>query len=138
HALVDLRVAHQAFRLLAFFDAVEIGEELPTQHRDALVAGREILMLAVGDGALADPGDEILIHHVRRDPASGARVLDRALPGRDAVLDIRFALLRHAHERPGDAERILVVDRDAPLEILAGIKRVRPQADAADGPERVF
>ena len=93
---------------------------------------------AVGDLALPDPGHEILVHHMAGDPAPGFRIGDRPLPGRDAVLHIRLALLRHAAEMPHDAERVLVIDRHAELDMVAGEQPVRPQADAADRPQPVL
>src|SRR5262245_25091462 len=71
-----------------------------------------------------------------RDPAA-VLVLDRAHPGRDLVLHIRLAALRHPHEEPADAERVLVVDRHAPFEVIAEIEAVRPQRHAPDGPDRI-
>src|SRR5215470_2553801 len=64
-------------------------------------------------------------------------VLDRACPGRDLVLHIGLAPLRHPHEEPADAERVLVVDRHPPFEVIAEIEAVRPQRDPTDGPDRV-
>ena len=84
-----------------------------------------------------DPRDEVLIHDVARDPAAGRRIGNRAMPRRDALLDVGFALLGHAAECPGDAQRMLVVHRNAPLEVIAGEQRIRPQADAAHRPHRI-
>ena len=96
-----------------------------------------MLLGAVGDAALADPGDDVLVDDVAGDPAAGL-VLDRADPGRHALLHVRLAALRHAHEEPRDAERVLVVDRHAPFEMAAEIKPVRPQRDAPDGPVAIL
>src|SRR5262249_30037277 len=108
-------------------------EEALADHGDAEVAGAEILLGAVRDGALADPGDDVLIDHVARDPAP-ALVLDRAMPGRDRSLLVGLALLGYARVEPADAQRVLIVDRHAPFEMVAEIEAVRPQRDAADGP----
>src|SRR5690606_29977251 len=132
---VLLRIAHETLRVPALRDRVEIVEELAPHHRDAAVAAAEVLPRAVGDAALADPRDEVLVHDVAGDPATGRLVLDRRAPGRDALLHVRVALARHAVERPGDAERVLVVDRHAPLEMVAEAEDVRPQREAARGPE---
>src|SRR5580700_4750417 len=96
-----------------------------------------MLLGAVGDAALAGPGDDVLVDDVAGDEAAGF-VLQRADPGRHALLHVRLAVFWHAHEEPGDAERILVVDRYAPFEMAAEIKTVRPQRDAPDGPVAVF
>src|SRR5215813_15000550 len=71
-----------------------------------------------------------------RDPAA-VLVLDRAHPGRDLVLHIRLAALRHPHEEPADAERVLIIDRHAPFEVIAEIEAVRPERHAPDGPDRI-
>ena len=54
---------------------------------------RHSLPAAVGHRALADPGDDVLVDDVAGDPAAGARVLDRAGPGRDGALHIRLTFL---------------------------------------------
>src|SRR5262244_3350273 len=53
------------------------------------------------------------------------------------VSHVGLAPLRHAHEEPRDAERVLVVDRHAPFEMIAEVEAVRPQRDAAHGPIRI-
>src|SRR5213076_539953 len=88
---------------------------------------------AVGDGALPDPGDDILIDDVAGDPAA-VFAPKRAFPRRHAVLHVRLAALRHANEEPRHRQRVLVVHRHPPFEVAAEIEAVRPQRDAADGP----
>src|SRR5262249_16384700 len=117
-------------------DRVEVLEQPFADHDDAEVARPEVLLGAVGDTALTDPGDDVLVDDVARDPAA-VLVLDRAHPGRHALFHVRLPPLRHTHEDPGDAERILVVDRNAPFEMIAEIEAVRPQRDAAYGPIRI-
>src|SRR5258708_6148311 len=68
-----------------------------------------------------------------RNPEA-VRVLDWADPRRYRTLHIGLAALRHAHEEPGHAQRVLVVDRHAPFDLAAEIETVRPQRQAADGP----
>src|SRR6185312_14432578 len=91
--------------------------------------------LAIGDGTLTDPADKILVHDMAGDPASGLFIDDGRIPVRDAVLQVRLALLRHAGEEPADAERIGVVDRHTPFEVIAGEQHVGPQADPTNGPK---
>ena len=91
---------------------------------------------AVGDAALAHPGDDVLVDDVARDPAA-VLVFDRTHPGRHALLDIGFAPLRHPHEKPGDAERVLVVHRHPPFEMIAEVEAVRPQRDPTHRPIRI-
>src|SRR5205823_7749236 len=93
---------------------------------------------AVGDAALPDPGDKILVHHMAGDPAPGIGLGDRALPGRDRILDVGLTLSRHAAEMPHDAQRVLVIDRHAELDMIAGEEPVGPQADTADRPQPVL
>src|SRR5438876_7950617 len=50
----DVLVADHRFRLAAKRDAAEIVEEALADHGNAEVAGAEILLAAVGNGALAD------------------------------------------------------------------------------------
>ena len=45
-------------------DFLQFLEEAVADHRDAAVAGAEIFLRAVGDHALPDPGDDVLVHHV--------------------------------------------------------------------------
>src|SRR6266852_1369310 len=129
----DVGVADHALGVLAARDGVELVEEALADHRNAEVAGADILLGAVGDRALPDPGDDVLVDDVARDPAA-VLVLDRAVPSRNRPLHIRLSPFRHAHEEPGDAERVLVVDRHAPLEVIAEIEAVRPQRDASHRP----
>ncbi len=132
----QVRIADHCLGIAALRDGVEVVEEALADHGDAHVARTQILLGAIGDPALAHPGDEVLVHDVARDPAT-VLVLDRADPGRDRLLHERLAPLRHAHEEPGDAQRILVVDRHAPFEMIAEIEAVGPQRDPADGPVRI-
>ena len=76
-----------------------------------------MLLRAIGRATLTDPRDEILIHHVRRDPTPGARVANRTFPRRDLVLNVRLALFGDAREMPRHAERVVVVDRHAPFRV---------------------
>src|SRR5207253_10923771 len=107
-------------------------------HHDAAVARAQIFLAAIGDAALPDPGHEILVHDMAGDPASGPWVHDRPLPGRDAVLDIGLALLRHPAEMPHHAQRVLVIDRHPKLDMVAGEQPIRPQAHPADRPQPVL
>src|SRR5262249_42517478 len=132
-AIGDVRVADDRLGIATLRDRVEVLEQPFADHDDAEVARPEVLLGAVGDTALTDPGDDVLVDDVARDPAA-VLVLDRAHPGRHALLHVRLAPLRHTHEEPGDAERILVVDRNAPFEMIAEIEAVRPQRDAPYGP----
>src|SRR5690242_6452125 len=92
---------------------------------------------AIGHYALADPSDEILIHDVAGNPAAVEVVPHGTVLRRHALLNIRFALFGHPREGPGDAQRVSVVDRYAPLEVIAGEQRVGPQAHAAGGPHGI-
>src|SRR5580692_3206835 len=96
-----------------------------------------MLLGAVGDAALAGPGDDVLVDDVAGDEAASF-VLQRAHPGRHAFLHVRLAAFRHPDEEPRYAERVLVVDRHAPFEMAAEIKPVRPKRDTPDGPIAVF
>src|SRR5262249_39471367 len=135
-ALRHVRVADDRLRIAALGDGVEIVEQALADHHDAEVAGADVLLAAVGDRALADPGDDVLVDHVAGDPAA-VLVLDRAYPGGNGVLYVGLASLRHAHEEPRHAERVLVVDRHAPLEMIAEVEAVGPERDAAHGPIRI-
>src|SRR3982074_1218796 len=130
-------IANDAFGLPARLDRIELGKEALTHHADADVAAAQVLARAVSDHALAHPGDDVLVDDVARDPAP-AFVLDGAAPTRAPVLDEGLAPLRHAHEEPRDAERILVVDRHPPFEMAAEIESVRPQRDPPDRPIAVL
>src|SRR6267142_5568143 len=135
-AHVARRIADQALGVLAVGDRVDILEQLLAQHRDAAVARAEVLLRAVGDRALADPGDDVLVDDMAGDPAPGRGIPDGARPRRDPFLLVGLRLLGHADEGPGHREHVLVVDGNAPLEVLAQKKSVRPQAHAPDRPQR--
>src|SRR6185436_4382312 len=115
----------------------EVVEQAPAQQADPAIARAEVLARAIGDSALAHPGDDVLIDDVAGDPLAGVRIGRRAAPRGDRFLDIRLGFLRHADERPDHRKRVLVVDRHAPFEVLAEKETVRPEADAADRPERI-
>src|SRR5712691_132697 len=132
-AFGQVRAADDRLGIAALRDGVEIVEQALADHRNAHVARADILLGAVGDPPLPDPGDDVLVDDVARNPAP-VLALDRAHPGRDRFLHKGLASLRHAHEEPGDAQRVLVVDRHAPFEMVAEIEGVGPQRDAADGP----
>src|SRR5258707_11885894 len=57
---------------------------------------------------------------------------------RHAFLHVGLAPLRHPHEEPGDAERVLVVHWHAPFEMIAEVEAVRPERDPAHGPIRIL
>src|SRR5262249_28668693 len=135
-AFGHVRVADDRLRIAALGDGVEIVEQALADHHNSEVARADVFLAAVGDHALTDPGDDVLVDDVARDPAA-VRVLDRAHPGRNGALPVGFASLRHAHEEPRNAERVLVVDRHAPFEMIAEVEAVRPQRDAAHGPIRI-
>ena len=86
---------------------------------------------------LADPRDEILVHDVARDPAAGQRIANRSFPRRDRRLHVGLALVRHAGEVPGNAQRVLIVDRHAIFRMAQRAEAVRPQANASDRPALV-
>src|SRR5262249_7879971 len=132
----DVRAANDRLRLAALGKGVEVIEQALADHGDAEVARTDVLLGAIGDPALADPGDDVLIDDMAGDP-SPALVLDRTGPGRHRALHVGLAPFRNPHEEPRNAERVLVVDRHAPLEVVAEIKRVRPQRDATHGPVRI-
>src|SRR5262249_18150939 len=116
---------------------LDLLEHLPAHHDDSVVALAEVLLGSIGDRALSDPRDEVLVHHVARDEPAGHRIFDRRVPVGDAVLPERLHLVRHAVEKPPDAERAGVVDGDAPLEVRSGEETVRPQTGAPHGPQLV-
>src|SRR6202012_2600353 len=118
-------------------DGVELLEKAVAHHGHADIARAQIFLAAIGNAALADPGDNVLVDDMAGNPAAGI-VLDRADPGRHPLLHIGLAAFRHAHEEPRDIERILIVDRHAPFDMAAEIEAVRPQRDAADGPITVL
>src|ERR1019366_285180 len=129
----DVRVADDALGLGAGRERRELLEKALADHRDADIAGAEILQGAVRDRALPNPGDDVLVDDMARDPAP-IRVLDRAMPGRDRTLHVGLPLARHPCVEPADAERVAIVDRHPPFEMVAEIKPVRPQRHAADRP----
>src|SRR5262249_17121157 len=135
-AFRHVRVADDRLRIATLGDGVEIVEQALADHHNSEVARADVFLAAVGDRALTDPGDDVLVDDVARDPAA-VLVLNRAHPGRNGVLHVGFASLRHAHEEPRNAERVLVVDRHAPFEMIAEVEAVRPQRDAAHGPIRI-
>src|SRR5262249_60184623 len=96
HDAVLLRIADHGLGLLAAHHALGVVEDAPAHHDDAAGALAQVLLRAVGDRALADPGAGVLIHDVRSDPAVGERVLNGARPVRDALLPIRLGLLASA------------------------------------------
>src|SRR5262249_20803345 len=98
--LVDRRIADHRLRIAPVLDRLEIVEKAAADHHDATVARRQVLLRAVGDRPLPDPGDKILVHHVAGDPSPGLRIGYWTGPGRDAVLDIGLALLWHPTEMP--------------------------------------
>src|SRR6185503_21249012 len=137
-AAVLVRVANERLGLAAAHHGLGVFQDAPAHHDDAAVAFAQVLLRAVGDGALADPGDEVLVHDVRGDPAVGQRVLDRAVPVGNAVLLVGLHLVRHAIEEPAHAQHVGVVDRHTPLEVAPGEETVRPEAAPPDGPELVL
>ena len=48
---------------------------------------------------------------------------------------VRPDVFRRLIVKPGDTQRVLVVDRHAPFELLAEIKADRPQHEAPSGPK---
>src|SRR5579883_176876 len=129
--------AYHAARLLAGGHGFHLGEEAPAHHGDADVARPQILLSTIGDAPLADPGDDVLVDDVAGDEAT-VLVLERAHPGRHALLHVGLAALGDTREEPGDAQRILVIDRDPPFEVAAEKEAVRPQRHAADGPVTIL
>src|SRR5947199_1993006 len=136
-AAVRLGVADHGLGLTARANDLDLLEHLPAHHDDSAIALAEMLLGSVGDRALSNPRDEILVHHVGRDEPAGRRIFDRRVPGGDAVLRERLHLVRYAVEEPPDAERVGVVDGDAPLEVRPGEQTVRPQTGAPDRPQLV-
>src|SRR6266508_2487227 len=137
HTDVFLGIADHRPGLTAAGHELGLLQDRLAHHDDAAVALAQVLLSPVGDRALSDPRDEVLIHDVRRDPAPGPWVLDRAVPVRDPVLREGFHLVRYPIEEPTNAQHVLVVDGHAPLEVTAGKETVRPETRAADGPELV-
>src|SRR5262249_36047812 len=75
----EVGAADDRLGVAALGDGVEIIEQALADHGDAHIAGAEVLLGAIGDAALADPGDDVLVDDVAGDPAA-ALVLDRADP----------------------------------------------------------
>ncbi len=117
-APVQLGVADDGLRLAAPLDRLGLLEQSAAHHDDAAIALAEVLAGAIGDGALADPGDEVLVHDVARHPAPGERILDRAVPAGDGSLLEGLHLVRHA-----------------PLEVASGEEAVRPETGPPHGPQ---
>src|SRR5262249_35975447 len=92
-----VRIADDRLRLAPLRHGIEIVEQALADHRDAEIAGAEILLGAVGDAPLPDPGDDVLVDHMAGDPAP-VGILDRADPGRHALLNEGLAAFGHAHE----------------------------------------
>src|SRR6185437_10324710 len=134
---VDLGVANDRLRVAALGDGLDVLEEAVADHGDAAVAAREMLLAAVGDDALPDPGGEVLIHHAAGQPFAGLLVGHRPDPVGDRVLNVGLAVLGHAVEEPADAQRRLVIDRHAPFEMPAGQEAIGPEANPADAPQRI-
>src|SRR5215469_4632283 len=59
------------------------------------------------------------------------------MPRGNSLLNIRLTLRRHATESPSHAERMVIVDRNSPLEVIAREERVRPKAYAAHLPHGI-
>src|SRR6266508_128227 len=137
HADVFLGIADHRPGLTAAGHELGLLQDRLAHHDDAAVALAQVILSPVGDRALSDPRDEVLIHDVRRDPAPGLWVLDRAVPVWDPVLREGFDLVGHPVEEPADAQHVLVVDGHAPLEVTAGEETVRPETRAPDRPELV-
>src|SRR5579872_422339 len=74
---VHLCIAHHGLWIAAAIERLQIVEEALAHHDDAAVAATEMLALTVGDRALSDPADEILVHDVAGDPAASLLVGDR-------------------------------------------------------------
>src|SRR5215467_7623907 len=89
----------------------------------------------IRDKALPHPCDEILIHDVARNTATGIGILDRTVPGRNGGLFVGFAFLRDTFECPSHAESVFIVHGNAPLEVTPCKKRIRPETHTADRPE---
>src|SRR6202034_4098770 len=90
---VELGIANRRLGVFAAGDCVNILQKALAHHDNAGVACPQMLVRAVGNHSLPYPGDEILIHDVARDQASGVRVENRAAPRRDLLLHIRLSAL---------------------------------------------
>ena len=102
-ALILRGVADHRFGVAAARGDAGLLEHAAAQQDDAAIALAEVLLRAVGDGALADPGDEVLVHDMGGDPAPRARLGNGAVPVGDAVLCERLHLVGHPVEEPADA-----------------------------------
>src|SRR5215510_9991365 len=114
HAGVLRRIADHRFGLTAAGNELGLLQHPLAHHDDAAVALAKVLLGSIGKGTLANPGDEVLIHYMRGDPAPRARLVDWAVPVGDAVLRERLHLVRHPVEEPADAQHVLVVDGHPP------------------------
>src|SRR5713226_834295 len=80
NAFIDLRVADHGLWILPIRDAFQFIEESPAEHQNAAIALPKMLFGAICNCALAGPCNEVLIHHVAGNPASGAGILDCPIP----------------------------------------------------------
>ena len=85
--------------------------------------------------ARSDLGERLAFAHraehdeagrVQRVRVPGARIEHGAFPGRNARLHVGLALDRNAREVPHHEERVLIVDRHAPFEMLVGTEAIGP------------
>ena len=61
---LSLRIADDGLGILASGDGFQIAQEALAQHDDAAIARAQVLLRPIRDRSLANPCDEILIHHV--------------------------------------------------------------------------
>src|SRR5262249_45744038 len=134
---VRLGVADDGLWLSAAEDDLSLLEHLPPHHDHPAVALTEVLLRAIGHGALADPGHEVLVHDVGGDPPAGEGIHNRTDPIGNALLLERLHLVRHPIEEPAHARRAPVIDRHTPFEMAAREQAVRPQTGAPNRPELV-
>src|ERR687892_989948 len=80
------RIADDGLGITAAGDDVGLLQHTPAQQDDAPITLAEVLLRAVGNGALADPGHEVLVHDVAGDPASRGGLADRPVPVGDLRL----------------------------------------------------
>src|SRR5262245_173416 len=137
HAEVLRRIADHRLGLAAAGHELGLLQHPLAHCDDAAVALAQVLLGPVGEGTLAHPGDEILVHYVRRDPASRARLVNRAVPVGDAVPCERLHLVWLPVEDPAAGQHVLVGDGHSRFEVAAGEATVRPHAGAPDGPQLV-
>src|SRR5262249_2428229 len=76
HQLGDFGIADDALGVASLRHGFHVLEKAIADHRDAAIARAEQLLAAIRDRALADPGDDVLVDDVARDPAA-VGVLDR-------------------------------------------------------------